>query len=1031
MINSELFKKLKFTQGNQKKEEENSWLRKLLAIEEYQKTLSVMSASIAEDLEIPQSYPAQSSSEGLRHRLQFKLEFDVTLHDTQEIPTTSCLLHIYELISDSMLHPIHSRETLDILCLENTRLQDMDAAWLNTLMPYFFTLPNGELRILLPDSLEVDILKALCAEERLFYFDPDPKIFYWMESAYPMHFILQLQAVEGGWKLWGKFADSHGNSIDLWDIQAATLGGVVRQNQQLFEFTGLTYPWIEMLLSGGAIRCPESSLKEFLYQLLLIVDQKNIEWPSNIHMESMVIPTQPIFYVKTKNDKKSFKTEIEGFIWFRSEGFEYPSKIHKDLGTPSRPKVFQVHVHKTHCVNGETQYHVSIQVPNPEAESTHLAEIESSPGLFWNGIRRAFGVGLSHATEIFYDLLNRGWEVWAENLQVKILKEIEIQLTTYPNWFELDLMAGSPATQISTWQLIHILKKKRMFIQLSDGSLGILPERWYYEFKQLFALRCPDSEEENLRFSTAHAFHFAQMAEMAENSNEVNFRSDAAFEEVRREIININGLKPMQPAPNFQLTLRAYQEMGLSWMHFLGRVRLGGCLADDMGLGKTIQVLAYLDLKKFELQKGTGFRSLLVCPRSLLEHWFQEAKKCAPRLKVFILHASDISRLESLFECYDLLLISYGLARVHVQELQKYQFDLLALDEAQLIKNSGAQTTVAINRLQGIQRLAISGTPIENHMGELFSLFEFLNPGFTNPMLLKTLGSQQIQGDSNQNFILAHFLKTVRPLILRRLKSDVAKELPPKLDQVLILPMIFNQENIYISLKNYYQEHLKKHASELFYDKSFFLEGLLRLRQISCHPLLFENSILNQSGSKHPSFDEDENIELSSNKFEFLIDKLKTLVCSNHKAIVFSQFTALLKLFRKLLDNLGIPYEYLDGQSQNRMEIVARFQENQEIPIMLAGIKTGGLGLNLTAADYCFILDPWWNPAIEQQAVDRIHRIGQEKAVHIYRIVSQNTVEEKMLLLKEKKQKIADQLMTADQSFLEQLSYEDFQFLFQ
>ena len=162
------------------------------------------------------------------------------------------------------------------------------------------------------------------------------------------------------------------------------------------------------------------------------------------------------------------------------------------------------------------------------------------------------------------------------------------------------------------------------------------------------------------------------MAEMAENSEEVHFRGDPAFEQIRREILNINGLKPMQPAPTFQLTLRPYQEMGLSWLHFLGRARLGGCLADDMGLGKTIQVLAYLDLKRFELQKGAGFRSLLVCPRSLLEHWFQEAKKCAPRLKVLILRSSEVSRLESLFEHYDLFLISYGLARLHVQELQKY-----------------------------------------------------------------------------------------------------------------------------------------------------------------------------------------------------------------------------------------------------------------------------------------------------------------------------------------------------------------------
>ena len=222
--------------------------------------------------------------------------------------------------------------------------------------------------------------------------------------------------------------------------------------------------------------------------------------------------TQPIFYVKTKDDKRSFKTKIEGFAWFRTEGFEYPSEIHKDLGTPSRPKVFRVHVRKIDCAS-EVKANIMclFRFQILKLNTRICREVESCAGLSWNEIRRSFGVGLPHATEIFYYLLNRGWEVWAENLQIKILKEIEIQLMTHPNWFEVDLMAGNPATKISAWQLIHMLKKKRMFIQLSDGSLGILPERWYQEFERLFALRCPDlsgKEEESLRFSTRSCFSF-------------------------------------------------------------------------------------------------------------------------------------------------------------------------------------------------------------------------------------------------------------------------------------------------------------------------------------------------------------------------------------------------------------------------------------------------------------------------------------------------------------------------------------------
>lgn len=1037
MKDSELFKKLQFTQGDQTKEKENVWLQKLNAIETHLKTLSLATKWDSHELVVPDAYQAQPSADvSLTHRLCFQLAFESTVHKNQEIPTAICFLYLYEFISDLTLHPIHSRESLDVLYLESNRvsraLSPSDRAWLQALMPYFVTDANGKLGILLPHPLEIKILKSLCTQERLFYFDPEPKVYHWVEAAHPAQFIPQLQIIDEEWKLWGAFVGQQGEVIDLWDIQAVTLGGVVRHNQQLFEYSNSTtnYPWIETLLVGGAIRCPDSSLQEFLYRLLCLLDRTAIEWPVNVNIEDKAVSVQPVFYVKTKDEKKNFKTKIEGFVWFRAEGVEYPSDIHKDPGVLVRPKIFSVDVRKSSAT--DSSYYISIKMPDLIAEQTYLAEVEHNTNLTWNDYRRSFNIELSHATEIFYSLLNRGWEVWAENLQVKILKEIEIQLTTHLNWFEMELMAGKPATKISAWQLIHMLKKNRMFIQLSDGSLGVLPERWYQEFARLFALRYTDSSEteENLKFSSAHAFHFAQIAEMAETSNEVNFKGDVAFEQIRREILDIRGLKPMSAAATFKLVLRPYQEIGLSWMHFLGRARLGGCLADDMGLGKTIQVLAYLDLKRFELEKENGFRSLLVCPRSLLEHWFQEAKRCAPRLKVFILRASDITRLESLFEDYDLLLISYGLARLHVQELQKYSFDLLALDEAQLIKNSSAQITMAVNQLRGLQRLAISGTPIENHLGELFSLFEFLNPGLTNASLLKSFSSQTLD-DSVEYPMLTQFLNGIRPLILRRLKSEVAKELPEKLDQVLILPMIDQQEKIYVSLKNYYQEQLKKHTSELFYDKSFFLEGLLRLRQAACHPSLFEHSILNQVKIKSDLEEAEENLEASSNKFEFLIDKLKTLVSLNHKAIVFSQFTSLLKLFRNQLDDLGIFYVYLDGQSQDRMEIVTCFQENQGIPILLASIKTGGLGLNLTAADHCFILDPWWNPAIEQQAVDRIHRIGQDKVVNIYRMVSQDTVEEKMLQLKEKKQKIADQLMAADHSFLEQLNYEDFQFLLQ
>lgn len=1015
MINDEFFKQLQFTKSSNMDESERVWIRQLDKIQHYLKTQSFPEQ---EDILLPDDFRGEKSAQ---HQLRFKLAFDSTYHDPDAIPKITAALYLYEALDEVTLHPIHTREALDILYIEshrkNKQLSDLDNAWLDFFKSYFYPNANGEYRIVLPSATEIPILETLCHQQLLLYFDLTPNQCEWLKTRHPFQFMLTLKKHDEAWKLWGILVDESGNQMDLWDIQTITTGGIARQNERIFAYETSAYPWIETLLTRGAMRIPDHALSDCLYRLLSLIDLKFIHWPENILIQSSMTPLQPIFYIKTKNDKKSFKMHIEGFAWFRAGNYEYESDTHHDLSAPARPKVLGVQVEKHH-----NNYLVSVQVPDIAMERVRLEEVNACPGIEWHVFRALFQIKSTQAIDTFYYLLHQGWEVWAENLQIKILKEMQIQLTTHANWFEVDLMAGNPAHKIPAWQLIHLLKKQRLFIQLSDGSLGLLPEAWYQTFSRLFSLRCPGSSAENedgLRFSKAHAVQFAQLADMAASSNEVHFTADHAFEEIRHEILNMNGLQPMQPAPSFQLTLRPYQEIGLSWLHFLGRTQLGGCLADDMGLGKTIQVLAYLDLKRHESKKKNKFTSLLVSPRSLLEHWQQEARKCAPRLKVAILRACDIPHLESLFDAYDLLLISYGLVRQHAQVLQQYPFDLLALDEAQLIKNAEAQTTLAINQLQGIQRLAISGTPIENHIGELFSLFEFLNPGLTHSAFLKS-ASSALADDIEKNAMLEQFLQGIRPLILRRLKTDVAKELPEKSEHTLTLPMEEQQEAIYISLKNYYQEQLKNHETNRFYDKFFFLEGLLRLRQAACHPLLFENAISEQS-----------NAIVSSNKFAFLIEKLKTLVNGDHKAIIFSQFTSLLKLFQNELEALDIPYAYLDGQSQDRLDIVTRFQTSAHIPVLLASIKTGGLGFNLTAADYCFILDPWWNPAIEQQAVDRIHRIGQEKKVTIYRIVSQNTVEEKMLLLKEKKQKIADQLMTADHSFLEQLNFDDFQFLLQ
>ncbi|MEI6791158.1 MAG: DEAD/DEAH box helicase, partial [Myxococcaceae bacterium] len=665
------------------------------------------------------------------------------------------------------------------------------------------------------------------------------------------------------------------------------------------------------------------------------------------------------------------KTRIEGWLWFRYGALEFSNTESKSL-----------------YLKYEQEENFTLSLRDTLAEEQHLEHIQNCSGISFNPSRECFVLEQEKAQACVYGLILDGFEVWAENLRIKILEEIKIQVTTEEDWFEVSIKLSGSHQKLTPAQLIHYLKKRSLFIRLADGSLGVLPEHWFKELQRLLLLRMSG---EDIHVPRARAFQLASLD---------GIEGDSSFEEMRQEARNLQGLSPVAASPSFRFKLRPYQEFGLSWMHFLKRMRMGGCLADDMGLGKTIQLLAYLEQNKY--------KSLIVCPKSLQEHWIQEAKKCAPTLRTHILRGRDFFKLGDLLKSNDLLVVSYNQVRANSSVLREYQFDLIALDEAQIIKNADSQVSNAIKTLQGTQRLALTGTPIENNLGDLYSIFEFLNPGITSP------------GTSE-----AEFLKSIRPLILRRLKSEVLQELPEKLEQTLVLPMHSFQAEIYQSLKTYYQERLHKIKRQDF-SGAFFLEGLLRLRQAACHPAL-----LGQHQELISLIEGNQTVEVTSNKLEFLLERVINLVAAGSKIIIFSQFTSFLKLFRTQLDQESIPYEYLDGQSQDRMTLINRFTDNEGIPILLASIKTGGLGLNLTAADYCFILDPWWNPAVEQQAVNRIYRFGQNKPVFIYKIASQNTIEEKILHLHEHKQEIANQLLTADHAFLEKLSYDDFVFLFE
>ncbi|HYV72061.1 MAG TPA: DEAD/DEAH box helicase, partial [Pseudolabrys sp.] len=496
-------------------------------------------------------------------------------------------------------------------------------------------------------------------------------------------------------------------------------------------------------------------------------------------------------------------------------------------------------------------------------------------------------------------------------------------------------------------------------------------------------------------------------------ASEPAVRADAIFERVREELHSFAGIRAADPTADFAGELRAYQCDGLGWLYFLQRFGFGGCLADDMGLGKTIQVLALLESRR-ELRAGNENNSLrsslVVVPRSLVFHWKSEAARFAPKLRV--LDHTGGARLKpgDHFDRYDVVLTTYGTLRRDALQFKDLRFDYCILDEAQAIKNAGTLSAKAARLLSADHRLALSGTPVENHLGELWSLFEFLNPGM--------LGSATVFGRAGRNPDIATrniLARALRPFILRRTKGEVARELPPKTEQTIYCDLESRDRKLYDELRDYYRARLLNNADGQSTNQMKFqvLEALLRLRQAACHPGLIDKK----------------KVAESSAKIDTLLAQLDQVIDEGHKVLVFSQFTSLLAIVRSRLDDANIPYAYLDGRTRDRKVPVEQFQNDPSLKLFLVSLKAGGLGLNLHAAEYVYLLDPWWNPAVEAQAIDRAHRIGQTRQVFAYRLIARDTVEEKVLELQKTKRDLADAIITADNSLIHSLTREDLELL--
>jgi hypothetical protein len=602
-------------------------------------------------------------------------------------------------------------------------------------------------------------------------------------------------------------------------------------------------------------------------------------------------------------------------------------------------------------------------------------------------------------------LVEAGWRVEAEGKLYRQPGRFKLSVTSGLDWFDLQAQIDFEGVSATLPELLRALRRGQTMVVLGDGSFGMLPEEWLERYAPLVGLGAVQGDR--LRFQPAQA---GLLDALLASQSEVTV--DEVFAQARDELQQFSGVSAEIAPPTFRGQLRPYQETGLGWLAFLRRFGFGGCLADDMGLGKTIQVLAMLAGRP----RREGRPSIVVVPKSLVWNWEQEAARFAPELRV-VAHvgaerAANATDLRSRLADADLVVTTYGVLRKDAVLLRDIEADYVILDEAQAIKNADSESAKAARLLRGDHRLVLSGTPIENHIGELWSLIEFLNPGMlgTARAFAAASGGKRLAPDT-----LASLARALRPFVLRRTKEEVAPELPSKHEETILCEMEPEQRALYDELRAHYRDSLlgKIDTEGLGKSKIQVLEALLRLRQVACHPGLVDK----------------QRVALGSGKLDVLLARLEEVRREGHKALVFSQFTSFLALVRGRLDAAKVPYEYLDGATQDRQARVARFQTDADCPLFLLSLKAGGVGLNLTAADYVFILDPWWNPAVEAQAVDRAHRIGQDKRVFVYRLLCRDSVEEKVAALQATKRDLAASIIAADASLLQKLDRETLEML--
>jgi superfamily II DNA or RNA helicase len=738
------------------------------------------------------------------------------------------------------------------------------------------------------------------------------------------------------------------------------------------------------------------------------------DWPAQL--KSYILPLTKKYFIEFDKslitqikdgqpDKKLLLQEKGDYLVFQPifsyKGFETRSGEKDDIVIADGEKVLIVHRNK----EAELDF-----ITKLEALHSNFIKPEGSNNLVLKGAE----VLRNNWFFLFVDAMKEmkvpvlGFDA-LKNFRFNTAKpQTKIHISSNTDWFDakVDILFGDQ--HVSVLEVKRALGNKQQFVQLNDGTLGILPEEWIKKYSLLF--RVGEGKLNELKLSK---YHMSVIDELYDTRNE-----EELFIKLEEKYDRLRGFKSIQevePPPHLQPILRPYQSFGFQWLNYLSEVRWGGILADDMGLGKTVQALSFLQY--YRTHHG-ALNALVVCPTTLMFNWENEIKKFTPDLTWHIHHGGDRTRNKDFIREHNVIITTYGTLRSDIKLLMENEFDYVILDESQAIKNPASKVTRAAGLLRAKNRLCMSGTPLQNNTFDIFAQMNFLNPGM--------LGSLEF---FRQEFALPidkfgepdrkdHLRKLLFPFILRRTKEQVAKDLPEKTETILFCEMEEEQRKIYEVYRNDYRDKILGVIDSQGIHKSqlTILQGLMKLRQICDSP-----SILNEP-EPYPNH---------SIKLEELAREITENI-SNHKALVFSQFLGMLALIKERLKNLEVKFEYFDGSTSaiDREKAIQNFQNQEECRVFLISLKAGGVGLNLTAADYVYIVDPWWNPAVEQQAIDRTHRIGQTKNIFAYRMICKDTIEDKILQLQDRKRSLARDLIADDDGFVKNLTKEDVEYLF-